>query len=57
MDPRLLFLQARLSQQFGHKVDIYHEDGKGVLAVKHGDPLVPQNVIFSLSESALYSII
>lgn len=54
---KLLQLQAYLYDTFGMKVDVYREEGKGVVAVIHGRPLVPQNVIYALSDfKFLYGI-
>lgn len=50
MQTKLLQLQSILSQKFGCKVDLYREEGKGVLAVEHGKPLIPSNVIFSMED-------
>ncbi len=51
MDEQLLLrIQEDLAKQFGIKVDIYRHEGKGILAVPHGAPLTPANVIFVMQE-------
>lgn len=47
---RLTFIQQFLFKKFGHKVDVYRQEGLGVLAVPHGMALHPSNVIYSLSD-------
>lgn len=49
-DEKLLYLQRFLAYKFGFKVDVYYQEGKGILAVKHGTPLIPSNVIFQMDE-------
>jgi uncharacterized protein YqhQ len=46
----LLDIQKQLYYQLGFKVDVYHsEEHRGILAVKHNQPLTPFNVIFSMN--------
>jgi hypothetical protein len=47
---KLLKLQMFLAKKLGFKIDLYHQEDKGVLAVRHGDPLVPENVVFHMDE-------
>ncbi len=47
---KLAFIQEFLFKQFGHKVDVYRQEGLGVLAVPHGMALHPTNVIYSLDD-------
>jgi hypothetical protein len=53
MQDKLLRLQKQLAIELGYKIDVYREEGKGVLAVKHGEPLHPLNVIFTMSDRQL----
>lgn len=53
MEAKLARLQERVSLRFGCKVDVYRQEGKGVLVVQHGNPLEPVNIIFVLSEFEL----
>lgn len=57
MDKLLEMLQAQLAQNFDHKVDLYREEGKGVLAVPSGMPLHPANVIFSMNDATLSTLV
>lgn len=50
-DEKLRLLQSRLCDMFGMKLDLYRQEGKGVLAVPHGFTLKPSHVIYTLSDS------
>lgn len=52
MDTKLIVLQATLADKFGCRVDVFHQEGRGVLVVPHGEPLRPENVIFTMNEFA-----
>lgn len=44
---KLINLQKTISKKVGFKVDVYHsEEHKGILAVRHGEPLTPFNIIY-----------
>lgn len=49
-DRKLARLQKKLAFEFGIKVDLYRQEGKGVLAVPHGASLNPFNVIFKIDD-------
>jgi len=46
-------IQRQLSEQYGGKFDAHYREGKGVLFVRGGQPLVPENVVFAVSEMKL----
>lgn len=49
-DKKLMLLQSELFKQFGFKIDIYRQEGKGVLVVPHGASLHFTNVIFKMDD-------
>lgn len=51
---KLRNLQRALHDSFGVKVDVYRQAGVGVLAVMHGAPLAPENVVYSIDDTALH---
>ena len=53
LDKRLESLHKQVATQFGHKVDMYYEEGKGALFVPSGYPLHPNNVIFAFPDIAI----
>lgn len=47
---QLLNLQAQLFNYFGFKIDLHHsEEHRGILVVKHDQPLKRMNVIHAIS--------
>ncbi|MDO6451749.1 hypothetical protein [Oceanobacillus profundus] len=49
-DAKLKFIQKKLYEKTGMKVDVYRQEGDGVLAVPHGMSLQPENVIYALED-------
>ena len=53
LSERLELLLRQISNQAGHKVDLYYYEGYGALAVPHGAPLHPSFVIFAFPDVAI----
>lgn len=43
-------LQLAVVAQIRTKVDVYRQEGKGVIVVEHGKPLHPLNVIYDMPD-------
>lgn len=53
---RLEFIQKNLHARFGHKVDVYRREGYGVLAVPHGLPLHPANILEGFNDDVFTNL-
>lgn len=47
---KLQALQKIVATQIGRKVDVYRQEGKGVIVVEHGKPLHPLNVLYIMPD-------